>query len=301
MEVNFSGRNNFSLFSIEEALRYGREQLKGRSTSARLDAELLLAKVLSCPKSFLYGHRDELLTPFQFSKFKTLIEKRRRGMPTAYLLRRREFYGINFFVTQDVLVPRPETEVLVSTALYIINEKLSVREPLVVDAGTGSGCIGIALLKELEKQGRRAEVIGVDNSAKALRTAKVNKRMHNCFSFNLICAFWLSFLRDSTVDLVVSNPPYLVKGRGVGYQAEIFFEPESALFADEDCGVSCHLSLFKDSFRVLRKGGYLLMEVGDREQAEILKEKFLSFSGKWEDFSIVNDLSCTPRVVVLKK
>jgi release factor glutamine methyltransferase len=193
------------------------------------------------------------------ARYEALLVRRERREPVAYLLRRAEFYSREFLVTPAVLVPRPETEHLVEAALALLP---SDRPALVVDVGTGSGCIAVTLAAELP----RIRVLAVDRSAGALSVARENARRHGVADrVPLLRADLLEAVRGP-VDLVVSNPPYV--GAGDDVDPEVRHEPPEALFAGPD-GLDAYRRIAPAAARVLRPGGTLLLETPGAQVAEI--------------------------------
>ena len=275
--------------SIAEALRRGVAALQeARVAEPRLTAGVLLGYVLGCDQVFLYAHSDQKLTAAQWTRFADGLETRLTGTPTQYITGIQEFYGLPFRVTPDVLIPRPETELLVEQTLA----KASAGD-WILDVGTGSGAIAIAVRKRLPE----AKVFACDLSAAALFVARENDRnLGTALSFvrsDLADAF-----RPGTFDLVVCNPPYVALTDRSALQREVRdHEPHVALFGGED-GLDAYRRLSATVCDVLRPGGWLLMEVGYNTSAAI---KPLFPSGPWESACLYRDLAGWERVMAVRR
>jgi len=202
------------------ALRAGAASLPGEE--ARAEAELLLAHVLHKPRAWLYAHGGDALEPEAAARFGALLQARRRGEPVAYLVGRREFWSMDLEVGPAVLVPRPETELLVELALERVPADAPVR---VLDLGTGSGAIALAIARERP----RAQVTAVDASAPALALAQRNAARLGLDNLRFLRSDWFSALAGERFDLLVSNPPYLADDDPHLRQGDLRFEPALAL------------------------------------------------------------------------
>lgn len=217
----------------------------------RLEAESLLAFVTASSRTALLAHPERLLTADEQALYEQLVAQRAGGIPLPYLTRRVEFYGLEFTVTPDVLIPRPETEILVERALE--------REPrTVIDVGTGSGCVAVTLAVHLP----HARVWATDLSGAALRVAAANACRHGVADrVAFIQADLLSPLRGP-VDLVISNPPYVAEEEWSSLPASVReYEPRLALYGGRG-GLEVIRRLLRDAPRLLQRGGTLLVEIG---------------------------------------
>jgi release factor glutamine methyltransferase len=224
---------------------------------ATLDAELLARHALGWDRATLIARLPEAAPEAFEHRFRPLVERRLRREPMAYILGIQEFWGRDFHVASGVLIPRPETELLVEEALAWAGEGGGSGRPLcVVDVGTGSGCLAITMALELP----RASVHATDISSTALRIAEVNARDHGA-EVQFHSGALLSGV-PSALDLIVSNPPYVTRHEYAGLPPEVrAFEPESALVAGED-GLAVIRALLEAAGSTLRRGGRLLMEIG---------------------------------------
>ena len=270
--------------TLRTALDQGTRILENAGVGApRLTAEVLLAHALQRDRTWLYTHDKDELTELGWIHFGRYLHQRKNGVPTQYITGRQEFYGRVFRVNNNVLIPRPETEGLVEEALRVVNPA-----SVVVDVGTGSGAIAVTL--SLEQP--RATVVALDISADALLVAKRNARQ-----LQAGCSFLrgdlLSALASRSVDVVVSNPPYVSREESAGLQREVVnYEPHVALFADES-GKAAYRKIIHDAQRVLRPGGHLLLELGWRS-AEPVRAML---NGAWAEAEVVPDLVGIPRVL----
>ncbi len=225
----------------------------------RIDARLLLQHVLDVSHAFLLTHPDRILTSQQAEEFFRLVKRRIAGIPVAYLIGERAFYDLTFKVTDAVLVPRPETELLVEWALKLIPADQSYK---ILDLGTGSGAIAITIAKYRPQ----SQVIAVDLSADAIAISKWNAKNLGVSNIHLITGSWFDELLGKRVDLIVSNPPYVAENDPHMQQGDLRFEPQIALSAG-DKGLMCISHIVNVAPRHLVKGGWLLLEHGYDQDA----------------------------------
>ena len=247
--IEESGLNN-----AESLIRSGTKKLSSISNVPRLEAEVLLSHLLDIkPIKF---HTDDIdIDSKVMNKFKTMIESRFRGMPLAYLTGQKEFWSMNFFINQSVLVPRPETELLIENAIEIFKNHES---PKILELGTGSGIISIVLQKELSNP----DITAVDISEEALNIAKMNAEKHEISDIRFVVSDWFSEIMNEKFDLIISNPPYV--DRSKLSNEELFgidMEPEIALYSQND-GRSDLEFIIKKSPDYLKDGGWLILEHG---------------------------------------
>jgi release factor glutamine methyltransferase len=315
--------------SIRALLKQGIEQLRiANVQSYTLAAELLLLHVITQDRTWLYSHPEEILPEALAESYVALLSRRSSGVPTQHLIGKQEFWGLEFEVTPDVLIPRPETEHLIEVALdgLAIREILAGRPPrlkgenvTLVDVGTGSGCIAITLAKELSA----ASVYATDISDAALAVARRNAARHNLsdriqfIHSNLLESISVgtehgsphlrsqsssTLLDESRVtnhesrhfDLIISNPPYISLREADSLPVEVRdHEPRTALFGGEE-GYEIYEALIPQAAQHLKPGGFLVLELGYNSLPAV--EPLLDRSN-WVNVSVTKDLAGIPRVI----
>jgi release factor glutamine methyltransferase len=270
--------------TIQTALLQGRQLLEASNIPApRLTAEVLLAHAVGCQRAWLFAHSDEELCEVWWIHYGRYLHERLKGKPTQHITGVQEFYGREFRVTPDVLIPRPETE-------HVIEAALPLKARRVVDIGTGSGAIAITLALETG-----ARVVGTDVSGAALKVAAVNGHALGAEVAWLACDLG-GALQSGGFDLVVSNPPYIAASERAGLEREVReFEPDVALFGGED-GLAIYRRLVPEAERLLTPGGWLVMELGHTSG-----EAVANMLRAWNDIRIHTDLAGLPRVVIAKR
>ena len=260
---------------------------------ARREAGSLLSFVLGRHRTFLISHSDEHLSSEEFQRYRQVVERRSLGEPLQYITGLQDFYGREFHVSPAVLIPRPETELLVESALQLLNES----NPIICDVGTGSGCIAVTML--CERQDLRG--VALDVSENALDIARQNAfrwEVQDRISFCISDCFNGLNPDENQFDLIVSNPPYVSAAAIPGLQREVKdHEPEIALSPGPD-GLSVIRRLMQDAPRFLRNAGYLLLEIGF-DQGESVQQ--LVNPSVLELIEIRPDLQGIPRIVILQK
>ena len=283
------------------ALQAGLETLLRRSVpSAQLAAELLLMHVLGRDRAYLHTHAELELPQTTVDRYSKLIAERATGKPTQYITGHQEFWGMDFEVTPDVLIPRPETEHLVESVLELARAQGfgKDRRLRIADVGTGSGCIALALASELP----RAIIFGVDISRTALVVASDNAvRLGMPERVKFLESDLLSRLLDAdflgTFDFVVSNPPYVGKHEVDMVQREVReFEPRVAWGSLEQ-GDEIYARLFPQALQALKPGGYVVVEIGYNMRDVVLR----LLGEEWEEIEVRPDLAGIPRVVYARK
>lgn len=255
--------------TIAQALQQTRPNL------AAAHARMLLQSVLNVSHAYLIAHPDQELAPEQAQKFHSLAVRRAAGEPVAYLVGEREFYSLNFKVTPAVLIPRPETELLVDLAL----ERISTDRPCkVLDLGTGSGAVAITIARHRPL----ADVTAVDSSAAAMAIARMNAKRLAASNVRMLAGDWFNGVAGEKFDLIVSNPPYVAEGDPHLEQGDLRFEPQTALAAGSD-GLDCIRRIITAAPAHLMAGGWLLLEHG-YDQAEACR-KLLQMAGFGDVFS----------------
>ncbi|MDX6444191.1 MAG: release factor glutamine methyltransferase [Blastocatellia bacterium] len=283
-------------FSIEDAVREGAQRLReGGVAESRRDAGSLLAHVLDRDRTFVIAHAGDELNDEQFEAFQSLIKRRAAGEPLQYITGHQEFFKLDFEVTPAVLIPRPETELIVETALALLPDDRAAR---IADIGTGSGCLAISLLHERPA----ARAVAIDVSPAALQIARRNAVRHSVADrLDLLGSDTLSALDAAQVewrfDLIVSNPPYVSEDEMKTLQREVNHEPRTALAAGAD-GLSIIRRLLDETRPFLRSGGHLVFEIGFG-QSEAIEQ--LIDGRVWNPIERCEDLQGIPRTFVLQK
>ena len=221
-------------------------------TEARREAQVLLGHALGVSRAWLTAHADNDVDPSAVATFRQLVQRRRSGEPVAYMIGKREFYGLEFHVTPDVLIPRPDTETLVDAALA----RMPAGDCDVLDLGTGSGCIAIAIAHERPA----ARVTAVDVSSAALSIARENAKA-NRVNIQFLQASWFEGLAGRRFDMILSNPPYVAIGDPHLRRGDLRFEPSVALAGGSD-GLDDIRLIVADAPGYLRNQGWLLFEHG---------------------------------------
>lgn len=273
--------------TIQNLLDNATIRLAVHSDSPRLDAEVLLACVLEKNRSYLRAWNDKPLDTLTISQFELLISKRFEGVPIAYLTGSREFWSRDFFVTSDVLIPRPDTEILIEHCLAQIPENSSFN---ILDLGTGSGIIAITLAAERP----HAKIIAVDASSSALEIAKKNAHFHKCTNIEFILSDWFCAVPKIKFDLIVSNPPYIPADDSHLTQGDVRFEPKSALISDEN-GLHDIRLITEQAKNYLMPNGQLVFEHG-YNQAQDVQNIFQMFS--FVNIQTHRDLAGQPRITI---
>jgi release factor glutamine methyltransferase len=240
--------------TIDQIIHQAIKQLAATSSTPRLDAEVLLKHVAGLTRTALITRANERLSPEHEEQLNGLIIRRARGEPVAYLTGWREFWSIDLSVTPDVLIPRPETELLVEQALLRIPDN---TEWTIADLGTGSGAVALAIAKERP----RCRMIATDASEAALAIARKNANRLAIENAEFRHGEWLDPLNDQILDMIVSNPPYVAEQDPHLSQGDVRFEPRGALVAGTD-GLAAIRAIAAGARQHLRRCGLLLLEHG---------------------------------------
>lgn len=297
--------------TIRNILKWAISTLKeAEIDSPGINADTLLAFVLSCDRTNLYTNPDEILNDSDISRYKELINERIRHVPLQYITHHAEFMSLDFFVDERVLIPRPETEILVETVLDKARDKHhSNKKFTIIDIGTGSGNIAVSLAKYLSN----AEIYASDISQEALAIAKINIRRHKVAcpttSFwrvgnvhllhgDLFGAFSSSVEKEQ-VDFIVSNPPYVSESEWKNLEPELRdHEPYEALVGGKD-GLCFYRQIIEDAHAWLKPEGYLVIEIGETQTKTIIK--LMESEGHYEDIEIIKDLQGKERVISARR
>ena len=265
---------------VNEAIAFTEQELKrSNNLNSRLDSEILVSHLINIPRESIYSKLKENLPPNKAEDLQKLVSRRVKKEPIAYILNNKEFWSTNFYVDRSVLIPRPETEVLIDLILSQINNNNNYLN--ILDIGTGSGCILISLLKELAK----AKAIGVDKSSKAIAVAKKNsisQQVDSRSSFKNVNLENIKF--DKKFDLIVSNPPYLPDVSLKNLNSDIkLYEPKIALQGGVQ-GVDFLYKIIVLASKILKINGLLALEIGDNQfhiLAKYLKENRFKILDKY--------------------
>ena len=275
--------------NIAEKLREASEilQLSGIAEPRR-EANSLLALALEKDKTFLIAHPEYALSNEEEKHFRDFLRRRASREPFQYIAGRQEFYGLDFEVNRSVLIPRPETELIVESAIEILRDK---RNSKFCEVGIGSGCIAVSILHEV----KTSKAIGLDVSPEALEVAARNAAKHKVLNrLELKLSDVFEVVNDEKFDLIVSNPPYIPSEEIKDLQAEVRdFEPLTALTDDKD-GLSIIRKIIVESPNFLNEEGFLLLEIGFG-QSEAAREMFAPEI--WRVVEILPDLQGIPRTV----
>jgi release factor glutamine methyltransferase len=273
-----------------------------RVPSPRMNAEFLLMFTLDCDRAYLYAHPERELTDDEERRYDAALAERARGFPAQYITGHQEFWGMDLIVSPAVLIPRPETGHVIETILELVSRGLPPQDsgqalstgPLrIADVGTGSGCIALALAKELPQ----AEIVATDISGSALEVARANAARHQLEKrIRFVENDLLKGLEGNTYDFIVSNPPYVGESEEDQVQLEVRkFEPRNAIFAGPT-GIEVIARLIPQARAVLRPGGRLVMEI-----SQTISEDVRRMLRDWNDVIIRPDLQSIPRVAQAQK
>jgi len=273
---------------IREALLKSARQLRSSGVAVpEMTARVLLSDVLGRDQAWLEAHSDEAVGPGRLERFRSALRARADGVPLQYIRGVQEFFGLEFAVTPAVLIPRPETEHLVEAALQRIRPG-----DRVVDIGTGSGAIAVSLALNAPS----ATVLASDISLDALAVASRNAARLGA-EVQFLAADAGRALAPKTVEMVVSNPPYVPRADACGLQKELHHEPAVALYGGED-GLQVFERIARSAWEALRRGGWLLAEIGFGSRGAVRR---LLQTGGWEQPAFLGDLAGIDRVVITRR
>lgn len=283
---------------LSEAITEGAARLEHSSVAeARRTAGVLLCHLLEIERTHLLTRSNESISQANYELFLRLVDRRAAGEPLQYITGHQEFYGLDFIVTPDVLIPRPETEFLVERVLKLIEESKQ-SSPLIVDVGTGSGCIAVSVAVNAT----HARVLATDVSQSSLDIAMKNAAKHEVRDrIEFLAGDLLAPLAgrdlEGAVDILATNPPY-VNARSVGHlQPEVRdWEPHAALLGGPE-GLDFYRRLFEDTTGYLKPDGFMVIEIGYDQFAAIEE---LSAAYSWQILDVTRDLQGFPRTLTLK-
>ncbi|MDR1122517.1 MAG: peptide chain release factor N(5)-glutamine methyltransferase [Endomicrobium sp.] len=256
------------------------------------DVEVLLSFVLQTKRSKLFLLRNQKPTDRQILQYENYVLKRSNREPVAYIIGFADFMDFEFKVNKNVLIPRPETEILVEVTLKIAKEK---NKKSILDLCTGSGCIAISLAK----LGTFEDISASDVSVSALAIAKENALINNALNIKFIESNIFEKISDCKFDMIVSNPPYITEYEYVGLEAELKFEPKNALTASDD-GLFFYKEIVANVSKYLNDSGYIILELNSNK-AENVRQIFLDDKYMDADIEIINDYSGLPRILKVLK
>ena len=281
---------------LRPSLNAAVERLKAAGVpSPRMNAELLIKFTLDCDRAYLYAHPERELTSDETQRYDEALARRAIGVPAQYITGHQEFWGMDLIVSPAVLIPRPETEHIVETVLELAKSTVERRAspPVIVDVGTGSGAIALALAKELPA----AEIHATDISPEALEVATANAARHELTSrIKFHQADLLEGFPPASFNFVVSNPPYVGESEEDSVQLEVRkFEPRTAVFAGPT-GLEIIERLIPQARLTLKPGGWLIFEISGTI-AEAVRHNLAG----WAEVRLTNDLQGIARVAAVKK
>lgn len=273
--------------TLGDWLKQAGTQLQPVSDSARLDAEVLLCYLLDKPRSYLFSWPEAALSKTQLDRLRTLLQRRIKGEPIAYITGEREFWSLKLHVDDSTLIPRPETELMVEQMLA----RLPADKPLsIVDLGTGTGAIALALAVERPQW----SILATDKSEQALHMAQYNAEQLQLSNVRFAAGDWFAPLQDMRFDAIISNPPYIPDQDPHLHQGDVRFEPLSALASGPD-GLGDIRQICDQAPAFLRPGGLLAIEHGYDQQpavAEIFR------NNNFQQINQINDLADKPRITL---
>ena len=275
------------MLTIKKLIKDGAQELRN-SQSARLDSELIICSILQLSREQLYCKLNESATEKQKSTFFELIKKRAIGVPVAYLLNKKEFRSLNFFVDQSVLVPRPETETLVDLALEETRIKTRIN---ILELGTGSGIIAASIAKERPD----ALIVAIDLSQDAIRVAQKNLVDLTITNVRLCVGDWFSPIEmKNFFHMIISNPPYVSNNSHTSLSDSIRFEPNISLYSSNN-GFSDLEKIISKAPKFLTKKGKILLEHGETQAPQV--RSYLKQNG-FEQINTIRDLNKSERVTI---
>lgn len=291
--------------TIAEAIAEGANRLRASCISEeRRTAGILLCHTLGIDRTQLLTRSSQQVDEPRYQAFLSSIERRAAGEPLQYITGHQEFYGLDFIVTPDVLIPRPETEFLIERIIDLARANQTEAAPAIVDVGTGSGCIAVALAAHIP----RARVIAIDISSAALDVARANAQRHNVqnrieFIEGDLLEPLGKYARGSegleeAINFIASNPPYVEEGKPEIIQREVRdWEPALALYGGAD-GLNCYRRLLADGTRYLKRGGCLVCEIGYTQLDAI---RSMIDVTRWDLVDVIHDLQGIPRTLTIRK
>ncbi len=286
--------------TVKTALRWGSDRLKlSGSDTPRLDAEVILAETMSVDRDKLPIYYDTFLSKEVSDTYTNNVGRRIQREPVAYITGYKEFWSLRFSITREVLIPRPETELVVEETLKEYAAKNSaITTAAILELGTGSGAIAVALAREL----KAALIIANDISFNIIKVAKENAVKHNADrNIRFFVGNYLSALQthNDCFDFIISNPPYLSEADWENAQPDIKnYEPSDSLVGGQD-GLLFYRTIATDVNRLLKSDGWLILEIGSEQSEDVIR--IIEKCGIYKKAELINDLSGMPRVVKAQK
>ena len=290
-------KKNKEIWTVKDVLLWTSKYFKKNEIlSSQLNAEMIIAKVLNCSRVELYLNYDKLLNPKEREEIRNLVKKRATHYPLQYLLGETEFYGYKFLVDEGVLIPRPETEILVDTVISYIKQS-NKNNWNVLDIGTGTGIIPISISKYFSNTQNKILFVATDISKTALENAKKNIELHHIQNIQLIQSDTSKDL-SGKFDIIISNPPYISEKQFQNLQKEVKnYEPKSALFGGEK-GLTYYKKILQNAENFLNKDAKIFFEIGANQKDDMEKiiHKF-----NYKIIDSIKDYNNLYRVLVLEK
>lgn len=276
--------------NVLSALTFGAKALRKKGLiEYRIETEVLLALTLNKSRVYLLAHPEQDLTKRQLVRFKKYIARRRKREPVAYITHTAHFMSLEFYVDKNVLIPRPETELLVESALSSKPLTLDPKTPScsILDLGTGSGAIAISLAKSLPN----VQITATDISAKALAIAKKNAKSHNV-NIQFLKGDLFKPVKNRKFDLIIANPPYVSLSEYIKLSPQVKYEPKKALLAGKD-GLNVIRRIIKEAPQYLKPNGILMFEIGAYQGSAVQK---LAKQNGFERITVSKDYQGLDRV-----
>ena len=291
--MNSVKKENGKPWRIIDVINWGVDYFENKSLeNPRLEIEIFLQHILDCKKIDLYINFENEVSAPDLKKLKGYIKRRLENEPSQYIVGRSNFYGRNFYVDNNVLIPRPETEILINACIEFLSMK---DNPEIIDIGTGSGCIGITLAKEIPS----SNVIAIDFSEKALAVAEENAKNIGIKNIDFVKSDFLKQSINLRADLLVSNPPYIPKKDISTLMTDVReYEPMEALTDNLD-GLEFYRVFSKRFDRMIKIDGALIVEVG-KDEHPLEAKKIIEQSGH-ANIEMINDYNGDVRVLKVMK
>jgi release factor glutamine methyltransferase len=277
---------------VKEALQLAIQKLQGASPSPSLDARVLLCAALSMSLEQLILSSEDQCPTDKLSIFWQFVERKIQLEPIAYILGKQEFYGLDFFVNHHVLIPRPETEMIIDLTIDFVRDIPNAR---ILELGTGSGIISICLAKNLP---HNISITATDISANALYVARKNTLRHDAQNITFLESDWFENIKPQKFDIIISNPPYISKSeeRLVSDSAHLY-EPHLALYAPRN-GLENYYIIASKAAEYLNKNGKIILEIG-YQQAEEVRKIFTAYN--FHNIKLIKDYSGHPRNLIISR